>query len=312
MSSPAPQSPAPPNAKPRSRLRRWTKYLLQVLVLSYVGVALIMFAIQDKFIFPGSATTQGQHDCIVSPGVGYEILSLPTTDGGKVAAIFGKALQPNGQPFEDIHDRPSVIYFYGNGACMAYSTDVFDHLRRLGVNVIIPDYEGYGMSPGKPSESGCYAAADASYNYLLSQPGLDRDKIITMGWSLGGAVAIDLASRKPIVGIITVSAFTNMAAVAHQLIPWLPVSLILKYRFDSDRKLAGMSCPILIVHGMQDDLVPFKMAAGLAAAAKGKVTRYNIQGGGHNDIFDVGGQALLGEIDKFLSQFQPVAATSTS
>ena len=133
-----------------------------------------------------------------------------------------------------------------------------------------------------------------------------------MGWSLGGAVAIDLASRKPIVGIITVSAFTNMAAVAHQLIPWLPVSLILKYRFDSDRKLAGMSCPILIVHGMQDDLVPFKMAAGLAAAAKGKVTRYNIQGGGHNDIFDVGGQALLGEIDKFLSQFQPVAATSTS
>ena len=67
----------------------------------------------------------------------------------------------------DAGQRTTIIYFYGNGACMAYSMDVFEELRARGFNVIIPDYEGYGMSEGKPSESGCYAAADAVYDYLL-------------------------------------------------------------------------------------------------------------------------------------------------
>ena len=310
MSSADPSVPA--KTKPRSRLRRWTKYFLQVAVLVYLGVAIIMFSIQDKFIFPGSVTTQGQHDAILAPSTSYDLLSLPTPGGGKVAAIFGKALQPNGQPISDIHDCPSVLFFYGNGACMAYCTDIFDHIRRMGANVIIPEYPGYGMSPGKPSESGCYAAADAGYDYLLSRNDIDPKKIIAMGWSLGGGVAIDLASRRPIAGIITISAFTSMPDVAHQLIPWLPVSLILKYRFDNQRKLAGISSPILIIHGTQDELVPFKMAAKLAAAAKGKATRYDVDGAGHNDVFDMGGQPLLDQIGKFLKQFQPENAPSTS
>ena len=82
--------------------------------------------------------------------------------GRAIVALFGKALQRDGQPMADAGHRPTIIYFYGNGACMAYSTDVFDHVRRLGANVIVPDFEGYGMSGGKPSEAGCYAAADAA------------------------------------------------------------------------------------------------------------------------------------------------------
>jgi hypothetical protein len=306
MSTQDPSSPPElkPKPQPTSRLRRWTKYVLQVIILAYLGVAIIMFSIQDKFVFPGSATTQGQHDAILTPSRSYDLLSLPTAGGEKVAAIFGKALQPNGQPLPDAATRPTIVYFYGNGACMAYSTDVFDHVRRLGANIIIPEYEGYGMSPGKPSESGCYAAADAAYNYLLSRNDVDPKKIIAMGWSLGGAVAIDLASRRDIAGIITLSAFTSMPDVAHQMIPWLPVSLILKYRFDNLRKLAGISSPILIMHGTQDDLVPFAMAPKLAAAAKGKVTRFDVQGAGHNDIFDVGDVPLWDQIQKFLAQLQ--------
>jgi uncharacterized protein len=307
-----PESPAPPKKNPRSRLRRWTIYLIQVAFLSYLGVVVIMFAIQDKFIFPGSVTTQGAHDAILSPGFGYDLLTLPTANGGKIAAIFGKALGPDGKPLADVRDRPSVIYFYGNGACMAYSTDVFDELRRLGVNCIVPEYPGYGMSPGKPSEAGCYAAADAGYDYLTSRNDIDPKKIVAMGWSLGGAMAIDLASRRDITGIITLSAFTSMPAVAHQVIPWLPVSLILKYRFDNVDKLARISSPILIIHGEQDDLVPFTMASKLAQAAKGKVTRFNVEGAGHNDIFDSGGENLLQQIGKFLQQFeQPTTEPTT-
>ncbi|MGD0388976.1 MAG: alpha/beta hydrolase [Tepidisphaeraceae bacterium] len=223
--------------------------ILRIAVLVYLGVALVIFAIQDSLIFPG-ASTQGQRDAILTQGHGYELLSLHTAGGTPIAALFGKALQSDGQPLADVRHRPTVIFFYGNGSCMAHSTDVFNHVRRLGVNIIIPEFEGYGMSAGKPSEKGCYAAADTAYDYVLSRGDIDAKKIVPVGWSLGAAAAMDLASRRPVAGLVTISAFTSLRDMAHQTIPWLPTSLLLKYRFDNVGKLAGISCPILIIHGI--------------------------------------------------------------
>ena len=278
--------------------------VLRIALLVYFGAALVIFAIQDSLIFPG-ASTQGQRDAILTQGHGNELLTLHTAGGTTIAALFGKALQSDGQPLADVHDRPTVAFFYGNGSCMAYSTDVFDHVRRLGANVIIPEFEGYGMSAGKPSERGCYAAADAAYDYLLSRDDIDAKKIVLMGWSLGAAAAIDLASRRPVAGLVTLSAFTTLPDMAHSAIPWLPTSLLLKYRLDNVGKLPGISCPILIIHGIDDDIVPFAMAARIAASAKGNVTRMNVQGAGHNDIFDVGGEKLWLRLGEFLGNLTP-------
>jgi uncharacterized protein len=294
-------SAVPMKVPRRSRLRRWGARILRVAVLVYLGLAAIMFSIQDSYIFPG-ASTQGQRDAEVTQGFNNELLSLRAADGTRIAALFGIALRPDGQPLADSAHRPTVIFFYGNGSCMAYSTDLFDHIRRLGANVIIPDFEGYGMSGGKPSESGCYAAADAAYDYLLGRPDVDAKKIVPMGWSLGGAAAIDLASRRPAAGLVTISAFTNLREMARRFVPWMPMSLILKYRFDNVSKLAGISCPILIVQGMRDELIPPKMAGELAAVAKGKVTRFDVPDAGHNDVFEVGGQELLNQIGEFLGR----------
>jgi hypothetical protein len=285
----------------RRGLRRWSVVLLRVVVLVCVGLGAIVFFIQDNFIFPG-ASTQGQRDALLTQGSNNEMLSLRAADGTHIAALFGKALQSDGQPLADSRLRPTVIYFYGNGSCMAYSTDVFDHVRRLGVNIIIPDYEGYGMSAGKASESGCYAAADVAYDYLLSRKDIDPKRIVPMGWSLGGAVAIDLASRRPAAGLVTISAFTNLRAMAHQFTPWAPLSMILKYRFDNLSKLSSISCPIFIAHGMLDELVPPRMADQLAAVAKGKVTRYAVMNAGHNDVYDVGGEDLWNRLGEFLGR----------
>jgi uncharacterized protein len=296
-----PASEPPINPVLSRPLRKWVLRVVRGAVVVYLGVALVVYSIQNSLIFPG-ASTQGQRDAILLQGSGNELLALRAKDGISIAALFGEALQADGQPLADVRDRPTVIFFYGNGACMAYSTDEFDHLRRLGANVIIPDYEGYGMSGGKPSESGCYAAADAAYAYLLGRKDIDSRKIVAMGWSLGGATAIDLASRQPVAELITVSAFTSMHDMAHLTIPWLPTSLLVKYRFDNLSKLPTISCPILIVHGTDDELIPFAMAARLAAAAKGSVRRINIQGAGHNNVFDVGGNELWSQIGEFLGR----------
>ena len=137
-----------------------------------------------------------------------------------------------------------------------------------------------------------------------------RNRSFAIGWSLGAAVAIDLASRRHVAGLVTVSAFTSLRDMAQQFISWLPMSLILKYRFDNEKKLAEISCPVLIVHGTDDELVPFAMSGQLAAVAKGKVTRFDVVGGRHNDIFEVGGLGLLNQIGTFLKSVVNSSATS--
>ncbi|MDP9174301.1 MAG: alpha/beta hydrolase [Planctomycetota bacterium] len=293
----------PPLAPPTKFWRRRYIRLLRIGLLIYLGLILVFYFLQTSLIFPGAAT-KGQRDALLHPGANYELLMLRAKDGSRIAAIFGKALQPDGQPVADADKRPSVLYFYGNGACMAYSMDIFDHFRRMGVNVIIPDFEGYGMSDGAPSEVGCYAAADAAYDYLLSRADIDHSRFIATGWSLGGAVAIDLASRRPVVGLATFSAFTRMADMAHHIMPYLPTSLFLKFHFDNRAKIKTIAVPTLLAHGTIDDIVPPRMCNELAAVVGGKVTCIRVEGGGHNDIFDVGGQSFAGSIQAFFEQFK--------
>jgi fermentation-respiration switch protein FrsA (DUF1100 family) len=279
--------------------RRWIIRLVRIAVLAYIGVMVFVGFAQTHFIFPGAAT-QGQKDALLFPSHRYELLSLRAADGKKITALFGKALQADGTEMDDISGAPTVLYFYGNGACLAYSTDVFDAFRRLGANVIIPDYEGYGMSEGKAGEAGCYAAADAAYDFLLTRNDIDHGKFICSGWSLGAAVAIDLAQRRPAAGLLLVNSFTSMVDMAHRFFSWLPVSLMLRHRFENLDKISRISCPILIVHSAEDEMIPPQMSDRLAAAAGGKVTRFTVEGGGHNDVFDVGGQGLLDKIKEWM------------
>ena len=257
-------------------------------------------SLDHKFIFPGAAT-QGQPSAVVTPRADYQLLTLPLVDGTQVAAQFGTALDASGHPAANASGRPTVLFFYGNGSCLAYSALQFDRFRRLGANVIIPDFPGYGMSTGQPSEQGCYAAAEAAFAYLLSRNDIDPARIVAAGWSMGAAVAIDLASRHRVSGLITVSAFTSMPAVAHTVAPWAPTSLLLRSRFDNLSKLPRVTCPVFLAHGTIDRLVPFAMNEALAQVANTPVTRFPIAGGNHNDVFEVGGNALWQAIGKFLA-----------
>src|SRR5947207_11496100 len=139
------------------------------------------------------------------------------------------------------------------------------------MNVLIPEYPGYGLSDGQASEKGCYAAAVAAYEYLVGRPDVDPSQIFVAGHSLGGAVAIDLASRRKVAGLITLSAFTTTRDMGAKVSPWLlrwaVPSVLSRCKFDNLEKMRSVSCPILLIHGTADTLVPFEMAERLAAAA---------------------------------------------
>lgn len=284
--------------RPRRRLH-WAWRVVRSLLLLYVLVVAVFATLQARLIFPGSHT-QHQPEAVVRPSPGCSLVALETRDGTGIKALFGPALTPDGNPRPDAANRPTILFFYGNGMHVRAALEEFEAFRRLGANVMIPDYVGYGMSDGRPSEAGCYATADAAYAHLLKRTDIDPRKIVAAGWSLGGAVAIDLASREGVAGLAIFSSFTRMADVVREHYPFLPANLLLRHRFESERKLARVRCPILIGHGLADEIIPAAMSDRLARAALGPVTQFSVRGAGHNDFFLVGGPQVNSVLEAFL------------
>jgi fermentation-respiration switch protein FrsA (DUF1100 family) len=272
----------------------------RIVVLAYLGTVAVLFSLQTRLIFPG-ASTQGQADAEVRPQTGTELVKLRTTRDDTIVALYGAAILSNGSPDPQAAHRPTMIYFYGNAMCLKYAAVQLEELRRLGVNVLIPEYVGYGMSSGSASEKGCQATARAAYDYLVTTRKVDPKRIISAGWSLGGAVAIDLASEKEVGGLIAFSSFTSAVDLGRRVLPFVPVSLLLRHRFDSIHKIAKISCPTLIGHGRWDRIIPFEMGEELAAKAGGPVTTLWIDRADHNDFFDIGGERIDQAIAKFAS-----------
>jgi uncharacterized protein len=275
--------------------------IARLLTLLYLGYAAMLFSLQTRMIFPGHET-QGQAYAEVKPRPGTELVRLKTRQGESIVALFGPALTADGRPDPQAARRPTLLFFYGNGMCLSYSRDEFERFRRLGLNVLIPEYVGYGMSGGSPSERGCQATADAAYEYLVATRGVKPDELVIGGWSLGGAVAVDLASRRPAAGLIMFSSFTGGVEMGRRIAPFLPVSLLLRHRFDNLGKIRSVTCPILIGHGRRDSIVPFDMGKRLAAAAKAPVTTLWIDEADHNDFLDVAGRRLDRAITRFVDE----------
>lgn len=271
---------------------------------AYLGLAIVLGAFQTYLIFPG-ASTQGRADAVVGPIDGGEILTLTAKTGEKVTALFGRALLADGTLRPDASERPTILFFYGNGMCLADCTGDFMKLRRRGFNMMVPDFIGYGMSGGKPSEKGVYATADACFDHLLQRGDIDPAQITPMGWSLGASAAIHLAATRQVPRLVIVSAFTSVVDMGRRLFPYLPTSLLLKHRFENLSKMREIKVPVFIAHGSRDQIVPFDMSQSLAASAGGPVTKHDVIDGDHNDVFDAGGIELANAIAAFIAAGKP-------
>ncbi|WZP01057.1 alpha/beta hydrolase [Isosphaeraceae bacterium EP7] len=277
--------------------RVWRFLRLPVFVL--MGMLIVLTAIQDRLIFPG-ADSQGRPEARVTPPPGATIVTLDA-NGDKVVALFGPALGPGGSPDPEASRRPTILFFYGNGMCLADSISRFESFRRLGANVLIPDYLGFGLSGGSAGESGCYRTADAAFDHLSSRKDVDPARIVAAGWSLGAAVAVDLAARRPVAGLAIFSPFTSLAEMVRRSFPFLPTSLLLQHKFDNLSKIGGVKVPVLIGHGRRDQLIPFAMSERLAERVPG-ATRIDVDAADHNDYFDAGGRSVEDALHAFLDR----------
>jgi uncharacterized protein len=285
----------------RDKVWHWVRLVAKTVLISYTLIVLVFYALQTMLVFPGS-WGQGSAGAQVIAPAGTELISLTTPDGQQIKALFGPALASPGAPTGK--SRPTILYFYGNGMSLAACVDQAQAFRRLGANVLIPEYVGYGLSSGRPSEQGCYATATAAYEWLAKDPRVDPKSIIIGGWSLGAAVAIDLAARHPPAGLFGCSAFTSMGDAGQRLYPYLPVKLLLKHRFMSIEKIPRIKCPTILAHGRDDTLVPFSMCGELTRAAGGPVTQIPIDGAGHNDFWVVGSRQVFQQLKVLIDQIE--------
>ncbi|XP_045542170.1 protein ABHD13 [Papilio machaon] len=190
---------------------------------------------------------------------------------------------------------PTMIFFHGNAGNMGQRLPNASELyHKLNINILLVEYRGYGLSEGSPSEHGLYEDAQTAFDYIMERSDLDRKKIIVFGRSLGGAIAIDLASRfeyrNKIWALIVENTFTSIPDMAKLLLPWRILKWLPyfchKNKYMSLRKMGHVVSPTLIICGTQDDLVPPTMSSDLytrCGAICKKIVL--ITGGGHNDTW---------------------------
>ena len=176
---------------------------------------------------------------------------------------------------------PTLLWSHGNAGNIDTRREIFEALVRRGLGVLAYDYRGYGKSSGSPGEAGVYLDASAAFD---SEAALGRDPggIVCFGESLGGAVSIELATRRRCAAVIAVATFTSLAEVARM--HYGALGRLAGDRFNSLERIERLSVPVLVVHGDADEIVPFALGQRLFAAAPEPKRFHRVAGAAHNDV----------------------------
>lgn len=219
-----------------------------------------------------------------------EIIKLKTTGGDTIAAI-------------DLPARsgfPTLLYTHGNAEDLGDVLEMADGWQNKGFGVMAYDFPGYGRSTGTPRESTCEEAIEAAWNHLTISRGIIPSKIIIVGRSVGSGPSVWLAERKRSAGLVLISPFTSVFAVR------IPVPIFPRDRFPSLKRIPQVKCPLLVIHGEEDTLIPASHGQKLVAAARVADKKFlGIPGAGHNDLFEVGGGVVELAILNFVIRICP-------
>ncbi len=192
-----------------------------------------------------------------------------------------------------------LLWFHGNAGNLSQRSELMFELAGIPVQVFIIDYRGYGRSNGRPSEKGVLRDARAAWRFLTEDRAIPPERIVILGKSLGGAVAVDLAAEVTPAGLIVESSFASIPEMAAHHYPFVPKWLI-RTRLDSLGKIGNVGCPIMVIHSPDDEIVPYEHGRRLFDAAPKDKRFHEVPGAGHNELWLVGGADYLGAIREFL------------
>ena len=235
------------------------KRLVRSVIFIYAFFCLYIFFVADGKIFlPQPSSYQDTR----------EILKLKTADQIQLSAVY----RPNPA------STYTILYIHGNAEDLGDIQPVLQQLQTIGFSVFAYDYRGYGTSQGKPSERNAYRDVDTAYEYLTQKLGVLPERIIVYGRSVGAGSAVDLAARKPVAGLIMESAFTSAFRVV------VPIPILPFDKFRNIDKIKRVNCPVLVMHGRVDEVIPFQHGQQLFATASEPKLALWVDDASHNDF----------------------------
>ena len=207
-------------------------------------------------------------------GMAYEDVILTTSDAVELHGWYIPA--PNA--------RGVLLFLHGNAGNISHRRDSIAIFRRLGLDVFIFDYRGYGRSQGRPDEAGLYRDAQAAWRHLTETRGVAARDIVIFGRSLGGAVAAQLAAQVPARALILESTFSSAREFARQVFPVLSRLVAVRYDFDTRAQMQAVQCPVLVLHSPDDEIMPYALGERVFQAAR-EPKRFVRLRGDHNTGF---------------------------
>ena len=251
------------------------KRLVRSVIFIYAFFCLYIFFVADGKIFlPQPSSYQDTR----------EILKLKTADQIQLSAVY----RPNPA------STYTILYIHGNAEDLGDIQPVLQQLQTIGFSVFAYDYRGYGTSQGKPSERNAYRDVDTAYEYLTQKLGVLPERIIVYGRSVGAGSAVDLAARKPVAGLIMESAFTSAFRVV------VPIPILPFDKFRNIDKIKRVNCPVLVMHGRVDEVVPFQHGQRLFAAASEPKLALWVDDASHNDFMWMAGERYGKTLQEFV------------
>ena len=256
---------------------------------AYILFTGFLFVFQSRYVyFPERilVTDPG------SVGLDFENVSFETGDGIRLSGWF----------IPEENARGVVLFCHGNAGNISHRLESIQIFHRLGLSVFIFDYRGYGQSEGSPSEQGTYADAEAAWRYLVEKRRINPNEIIVFGRSLGGTVASQLAQGHAPGALIVESAFTSLPDIAATVYPYLPVRMLLRFKYNTVDYITKVGRPVLVVHSRDDEIMPFSHGQRLFEVAR-EPKRFLEITGTHNQGFIMSGERYEEGLNMFISEY---------
>ena len=257
--------------------------ILLIFILVYFIILISTYIFQRNLLYHPTENNYSGDQIVVS----IEKVKIKTQDGIELMSWYHE---------KNLDNYKTVLFLHGNAGSLENRIHKINHFKDMNINFLIIAWRGFSGNKGKPTEKGLYEDARSAVTWLKSK-GIKENNIIIYGESLGTGVATETAQNKNFAGIILESPFTSMIDAGKDKYPYLPVSLLLKDKYESNKKLKNINIPILIMHGKVDNLVPFHMGQKMYEMANEPKYSYFSEYDDHMMEYN---EKLLNELKKFI------------
>ena len=219
--------------------------ILLIFLIIYIFILFSMYVFQRNLLYHPNENNYFGDELTVS----VENIKLKTKDNIELSSWYHNK---NAKKYK------TILFLHGNAGSLENRIHKINHFKDMNVNFLIIAWRGFSKNKGSPTEKGLYKDARGAVEWLKSK-GIEESDMIIYGESLGTGVAVEIAQNKNFAGVILESPFTSMVDAGKDKYPFLPVRLLLKDKYESDKKIKNVNVPILIMHGKVDKIVPFHM-----------------------------------------------------